>query len=276
MSISEVAYLGPEGTYAHQAAEKRYGRGMKLVPCPSVVDAFEYASAKPSRHAIVPIENSSGGTVYETVDMLLSGKYGLSIEEELDIHVKLALMGRRGEKIRFLYSHFAPLIHCDMWLRRHVPGVERREVPSTAVAATQAASLRNAAAIGSRRAARIHGLDILAYPIEQGVPNVTQLVALARRCRPLPRACKTTLAVNLANTPGSLCSFLEPFRDHGVNLSRIISRPIPGRPSEYAFFVDLEGVQGTGKTQLAMDAAAATGAQIRVLGAYPIRPYHVG
>ena len=136
-----------------------------------------------------------------------------------------------------------------MWLRRHVPGVERREVPSTAVAATQAASLRNAAAIGSRRAARIHGLDILAYPIEQGVPNVTQLVALARRCRPLP-SCSGT--------------------------GRCGTSPIPGRPSEYAFFVDLEGVQGTGKTQLAMDAAAATGAQIRVLGAYPIRPYHVG
>lgn len=272
----EVAYLGPEGTYSHQVAAKRYGRTAKLVPCPSIVDVFAYAARKPSRHAVVPIENSSGGTVYETVDVLLSGKYDLQIEEELDAHVKLALIGCKGEEIRVLYSHFAPLIHSDTWLRRHLPGAQRREVPSTAIAAREAARERHSAAIGSRQAAKLYGLDVLSYPVEQDIPNVTQFYALAKRCRRLAGERKTSLAVHLPNTPGSLCSFLEPFRVNRVNLSRIISRPIPGRPSEYAFYVDLDGTPKEPRVRLAMEHAEGTGAQLRMLGHYPVRGCHIG
>ena len=273
MSRIEVAYLGPEGTYSHLVAEKRYGRGAKLVPCPSVVDVFAYAAEKPSRHAIVPIENSSGGTIYETVDMLLSGRYNLSIEEGLDLHVRLALLGMKGERIRILYSHFAQFIHCDSWIRRHLPQVERREVPSTAIAAREAATVRHAAAIASRRAAKIYHLNLLNYPLEEDVPNVTQFLALTRHCRAMRDARKTTFAVHLPNRPGSLCSFLEPFRDQKVNLSRIISRPIPGRPSEYAFFVDVAGIPKQKAVKTAMVAAADTGAHLRVIGSYPVRTF---
>jgi prephenate dehydratase len=276
MRVSEVAYLGPEGTYSHLVSEKRYGRQVKLVPCPSIVDVFGYASEKASRHAVVPIENSSGGTVYETVDMLLSGRYDLRIEEQLDLNVKLALLGLKGEKIRILYSHFAPLIHCDSWIRRHLPDVERREVPSTALAAREAATVRYAAAIASRRAARIYRLKVLHYPLEEDVPNVTQFFALARTCRKLKACRKTTFAVHLPNRPGSLCSFLEPFRDQGVNLSRIVSRPIPGRPSEYAFFVDIDGIREQRTVKTAIEAASRTGAHLRVIGSYPVRCFRTG
>ena len=276
MRTTEVAYLGPEGTFSHQVARRRYGPRMKLVPRPSVVDVFAYAAARRTREAVVPIENSSGGTVYETVDMLLSGRYRLRIEEEFDIDVKLALLGRKGADIRVLYSHFAPLVHCDTWIRRSLPHVQRREVPSTALAAKEAASQKNAAAIGSREASKLYGLDVLKFPIEQDVPNVTQFYSLARECRELPKSCKTSVAVHLPNRPGSLCAFLGPFRDCQVNLSRIISRPIPGRPSEYAFFVDLEGTPRERRVRVAMEAAAETGADLRVLGSYPVRTFHVG
>lgn len=276
MKAAEVVYLGPEGTYAHQVAEKRFGRRARLVPQPSIIEAFSYAAASPRRRLVVPIENSSAGTVYETVDILLSGKYDLRIEEGIDIHVRLALLGHKGHKPRVLYSHFAPLVHCDSWIRAHLRGVERREVPSTGVAAREAAQQSDAVAIGSRRAARTHGLDVLSCPIAQDVPNVTQFFVLARNSRPLPRASRISLGVNLANRPGSLCSFLEPFRDNRVNLSRLVSRPIPGRPSEYAFFVDVEGSLQKRAVIAAMEQASRTGAIMHVMGSYPVRTYHIG
>ena len=276
MRVTEVAYLGPEGTYSHQVAEKRYGPRIKLVPRPSVVDVFAYVGRKACRHAVVPIENSSGGTVYETVDVLLSGKYDLRIDEQIDINVKLALLGRKGQKIRALYSHFAPLAHCDTWLRKHLPGVERHEVASTAIAAREAAAQQNAAAIGSKMASQIYRLDVLAFPLEQDIPNVTQFFTLSRGGRRLPGATRTSLAVNLANKPGSLCSFLVPFRDCSVNLCRIVSRPIPARPKEYAFFVDIEGTPADKRVKAAMNWATATGAHLRVLGSYPVRVLELG
>jgi prephenate dehydratase len=222
----------------------------------------------------VPIENSSGGAIYETVDILLANRPRIHVAEELSLDVKLALLGHKGEKVRVLYSHFAPLEHCEKWLRRRLPRVERRVVSSTALAAQFAAGDIHAAALASRRLARLSFLDVLHYPVEAEIPNLTIFLVVEGRARPRRDRTKTTLAVKLPNRPGSLCTFLETFRNEDVNLSRIISRPIRGCPREYAFLVDMEGGTHMPKVRRALAAAKKTCVQLRVVSSYPTRrPY---
>jgi prephenate dehydratase len=273
-SKKEVAYLGPVGTYSHLVAEKKYGKGCQMVPLPTVLDVCAYVSRKPGRHGIVPIENSSGGAIYETVDILLANKPRIRIDEELTLDVQLALMGHKGQPVRSLYSHFAPLEHCVSWIRKHLPRVKKQVVTSTAVAAQRAAADLNAAALGSRKLAGIYGLDVLEYPVKTGVPNVTVFLAISGRKTIGRVGDKTTLAVKLPNEPGSLCTLLEAFRDQDVNLSRIISRPIRGCPREYAFLVDIEGSPRLAAVRQALATARKTCVQLRIVGSYSShRPY---
>lgn len=108
MAVTEVAYLGPIGTYSHLVAEKRYGRNCKMIALPTILDVCSFASGKTSRHGIVPIENSSGGAIYETVDILLANKPKVHIKEELSLDVKLALLGRGGRENQGSLLSFRP------------------------------------------------------------------------------------------------------------------------------------------------------------------------
>ena len=274
MALTEVAYLGPMGTYSHLVAEKRYGRKCKLVPFPSILQVCAFVSKHPSSHGIIPIENSSGGTIYETVDILMANEPRVYIAEELSLDVKLALLGRKGEKIQVLYSHFAPLEHCASWLAHNLPHVQKRVSSSTAMAGRSASDETGSAALGNRRLAALCGLNVLKYPIATEVPNITMFLSIAGRKTVLPGKKKITLMAKLPNSPGSLCTFLETFRNENVNLSRILSRPIRGCPREYAFMVDLIGGIGEPHVDRALAKARKVSAQIRIIGCYPTRnPY---
>jgi prephenate dehydratase len=272
--ILEVAYLGPEGTYAHLVAQKRFGRGARLRPLPSIRDVCTFAAGRTNRRGIVPIENSSGGAIPETVDILMAGSPRVAIQEELTLNVKLALLGRKGQPIRTLYSHFVPLDHCGTWIRKHLPGVRKESTPSTAAAAKMAHEHPATAALGGRRLAAIYGLQVLVYPVQADLPNITAFLLIGAPPTGKPRRCKTTLAACLLNQPGSLCSFLDTFRSQNVNLSRIISRPVRGSPREYAFMVDIDGHTASPPVAAALKAARLTCAELRVVGSYPMRrPY---
>ena len=273
-AISEVAFLGPLGTYSHLVAEAYYGRNHRMVPLPTILDVCSFVAKSPARRGVVPIENSSGGEIYETVDILLANKPRIYIEAELALEVQLALLGHRGWKIKTLHSHFAPLEHCASWLKRHLPHAQRHVVASTAQAALQAMGDLNAAALGNRRLARIYRLDILKYPVQSDVKNLTIFLAISGRKIAGKTGDKTTLAVRLPNKPGSLCTFLEAFRNAGVNLSRIISRPIRGRPRQYAFLVDIEGAPAQSAVARALADAKTAADELRIVGCYPChRPY---
>ncbi|MDD4872101.1 MAG: prephenate dehydratase domain-containing protein [Kiritimatiellae bacterium] len=274
MALTEVAYLGPVGTYSHLVAEKRYGRKCKLVPFPSILQVCAFVSKKPARRGIIPIENSSGGTIYETVDILMANEPRIYIVEELSLEVKLALLGRKNEKIEILYSHFAPLEHCVAWLNKYLPHVQKRVVSSTAIAARHASDETGSAALGNRRLASLNGLNVIKYPIATEIPNITTFLSIAGQKLILPGKKKITIMVKLPNTPGSLCTFLEKFRNEAINLSRILSRPIRGCPREYAFMVDLQGNLGEPQVDRALKAARKVCVQLRIVGCYPSRrPY---
>jgi len=266
-----IAYLGPEGTYAHLVARTRYGLDIQHVPMPSIPHVFEYVASNTDVLGIVPIENSSGGTIYETVDLLVSHAPHVAIREELAVNVKLALLGHDMNSINIIYSHFAPLNHCGAWLKERFPGAELRETRSTAEAAIETSKNPSAAALGSRLLSELYPLRILEYPVMDDVVNVTHFFALGRPATtPIP-AKRTGLLVRLLNQPGSLCTFLEPFRERHVNLTRIVSRPIPRQPQTYVFFVEIEGsVLEEGKTKTVLAEASKAADTIHVLGSYPI------
>ncbi len=266
-----VAYLGPEGTFSHLVARKRFGASARLVPQPSVYDVFAYVRSGPRRLGIAPIENSSGGTIYETIDGLVAQAGKVTIQEELSLNVRLALLGRRGETIRALYSHFVPLQHVQPWVREHLPGVRQIHTASTARAAEAAAAEAGAAALGTREAAKRYDLNVLQFPVHSAVPNITEFVVVGRRGEPAPRSVKTSLLVMLENRPGSLFDFLQAFKKSDVNLTRLLSRPIIGQPKSYLFVVDLQGIPSAPAVKQALADARKAARSLTVLGVYPVR-----
>jgi chorismate mutase/prephenate dehydratase len=266
-----VAFLGPEGTFAHLAAQKRFGDGAKLVPSLTIADVFDSVNRNRSSLGIVPIENSSGGPIYETVDRLVAADNKLIVQESLSINVRLALLGKDKRNIRTIYSHFAPIHHCEKWLEDKYPGVELVEQASTATAIQRASSTPNTAAIGSRDAAARYGLKVLEFPIGQDIKNVTQFFVLGQHHSLSDESTKTTIVFTLPNHPGSLYDFLTPLKEEGVNLTRIISRPIMGQPDAYVFLADIAGTQGESNVKSALVKAGRFTTTIRNIGSYPVR-----
>lgn len=266
-----VAYLGPEGTFSHLVARKHFGPSARLVPQASVYDVFAYVHGGAQRTGLVPIENSSGGTIYETIDGLVEQAGKISVREELSLNVRLALLGHRGETIRNLYSHFVPLQHVQPWVRQHLPGVRQHRVASTSRAAELAAADSGSAALGTREAARRYKLQILQFPVHSEVPNITEFIVVGKKRAPAPRSTKTSLLVTLENRPGSLLDFLQAFKDSGVNLTRLLSRPIIGQPKSYLFVVDVQGTPEMPLVKQALAAARRAARSLTVLGVYPVR-----
>jgi len=242
MNKIAIAYLGPEGTYSHIVAKEHFKRDYQLFGQSSIIDIFYFLSETPNSKGVIPVENSSGGPIAESLDLLVNNIFDISIEESINLKVKLALLGKKDRIVKTLYSHAIPMYHCDTWIRKNLPGVTKSLAASTAKAAELASKDKNSAAIASASAAAIYQLDVLVYPIEQDVANTTQFFVISKN-KPTTEGTniKTSISAFMNNKPGSLYDFLEPFKLNKINLSRIISRPIYGKPSEYAFFVDIDG-----------------------------------
>ena len=273
---AQLAYLGPQGTFSELVARRRYGAALEYLPLPTVDEVFDFVAGDAARLGVVPIENSSGGMIHATVDRLARSDNRLRIVEELSLKIHLAFCAKPGTAVARIYSHFAPLHHCDAWMKATYPAAERVVVASTAEAARQAFADPGGAALCTREAGPLHGLDVLVYPVQQDIPTQTQFYCIGHRSLPDGgmEMHKTSLAVTLPNLPGSLLRFLEPFRDHQLNLTRILSRPFPGRPKEYIFLVDVLGAQADAgvRAALAQIQDKHLAADLRILGSFPVAP----
>ena len=270
MSNTELVFFGKPGSFSHIVAEQIAGDS-KLVSRDTVREVFDYVKKNKARRGIVPIENSSGGMIEQTVDNLVNDS-GLVIEEEYAINVKLALLGKEGRPIKKIYSHFAPFHHCQKWLKNHYPEAVQSIVDSTSAAAQNAAREDFAAAIGPISAAAKYQLDALHYPIGDSEENLTQFFLLGHGRTKPKNPQQTSLSVVLKNKVGSLCSFLTPFAAEKINLKRIMSQPIMGQPNNYIFFVGVEAPIDDEAMQKAMEAVRPFCKEIRVLGSYPVHP----
>ena len=264
-----IACLGPDGSFSHLLTVQRFpGTEVRLLA--NVGEVFDFLQSRPGALGIVPIENSSGGFIIDTVDRLVDERSSLRIIEELALDVRLALLGHPGAEIASIHSHPMPFFHCDDWLRQNHPRARRVNEPSTAAAAAKAAADPHAAAIGPRQNADRHDLTILHFPIAGEVPNVTQFFLMGRQeNKPSTTNNRTALVVELPDRPGSLCRFLTPLSDAGVNMKRLESRPIRGQPNKYKFYIEIEGSPVEPRVAAALEQARADGAGIRSLGSYP-------
>jgi len=264
-----VACLGPEGSFSHLVATERFPHG-DIVTLGGVEEVFFWLGDKPEALGVVPIENSSGGIIIATVDRLMDPSCTLHIQEELTLDVKLALLGRIGQPVEVIYSHYMPFYHCDEWLKANHPNAKRVPLPSTSQSAARAAAEPNAAAIGSRSNAERHGLELLQFPIEENIINLTQFFLIGHRENAASTANnRTALVVELPDKPGILCEFLTPFAEAAVSLKRIESRPIRGRPNTYRFYIEIEGSDATPVVAAALAKANNIAASTRTVGVYP-------
>lgn len=265
---AKVACLGPVGSFSHLITEKRFP-GVPIEPLASIGEVFDLLEKDHLAEGIVPIENSSGGFIIDTVDRLLDPKSSLWIQEELTLDVKLALLGHQGAEVDVIYSHPMPFFHAKEWLDQHYPSARRVTKPSTAASAELAAADPRAATIGPRQNAERYSLDLLHFPISGEVPNITQFFRLGHAAA-APQAAhnRTALVVELADKPGSLCLFLTPLSQAGINMKRLESRPIRGQPNQYRFYIEIEGSTSTERVAAALARATADGATLRSLGSY--------
>lgn len=268
--VVRVAFLGPEGTFSHQAAVRQFGALAELVVAAHIRDVFDLCERELAHYGVVPVENTTEGAVTECFDSLVESE--VTICGELLLEIKQNLLTNAGslDRIKRVGSHPQSLAQCRGWLQRELPGIEIVEMASTATAAQVAASDSTFAAIGSEVAAEAYDIEVLEPSIEDRKGNSTRFLVIGRD-RPARSGNDLTSAVFTVSKDqsGALFRLLEPFAAHGVNLTAVQSRPMKGKPWEYLFFVDLEGHVDDPAVARALKDAAAVAHSHKTLGSYP-------
>jgi chorismate mutase/prephenate dehydratase len=267
----KVAFLGPEGTFTQQAVLKHFGHSVRALPLTSIEEVFREVESGTADFGVVPIENSSEGTVNNTLDMFLTSPLGICSEVELRIHQNL--MGRMAAlaDVERICAHPQALAQCRGWLAENLSGAERVPVASNAEGARRARDEDGTAAIAGSVAAQLYGLNMLVPEIEDRPDNTTRFLVIGSKAASQSGADKTTLLVSAARTdaPGALFRLLEPFARHRISMTRIESRPSRRRKWDYVFFIDLEGHAASEPLATALAEIKGQASLCRVLGSYP-------
>ncbi|MBS1107546.1 MAG: chorismate mutase [Deltaproteobacteria bacterium] len=265
-----IAFLGPEGTYSHLAARRHFGEAADLLPTTTIGDVFAAVERGHADLGVVPVENTTEGVVTQTLDAFIGCELTICGEVLQRIsHHLLSRSGRR-EDVRRVASIGQVLAQCRVWLERNLPGVERVETASSAAAARLAAEDASIAAIGSALAATAYGLATIEAGIEDRRDNTTRFVLLGREAPARSGRDLTSAVFTVSKAQsGALHRLLDPFAQCGVNLTSIQSRPMPGKPFEYLFFLDMEGHRDDPAVARALAEAAAVAYSHRVIGSFP-------
>ena len=258
------------GPGVHRDVTRRVDQDAQLVPLRSFEEVFEAVNGGPAGYGVLPIENSIGGSIHRNYDLLLSHELPIVGEVELPVvHHLLALPGVALSQLRRVYSHPQGLAQCERFLRT-LSGVEIIATYDTAGSAKLVADerLTDAAAIASARAGEVFGLVPLASGIQDYDDNITRFIVIGRRPFDKTPADKTTIAFTVPNVPGALFKALSVFALRDVDLSKLESRPIPGRPWEYLFYADLGVARDELRCTRALSHLAEFAPMLRVLGSY--------
>jgi prephenate dehydratase len=268
-----VAFQGEPGAFSEAAAVQLLGESITTVPCSTFEAVFRSIAERAADAVLAPVENSLAGSVVRVFDLLLESRLAIVAETILPIEMQLiALPGTSLGDIRSVASHPMALAQCERFFAAH-PQWKRVPSEDTAGSVREVISGgdKSRAAIAGRRAAEHYHGVILAERIQDNPENFTRFVLLVREKEAAAwlssEARKTSLAMRLAHRPGALLASLEPFAKHGVNLLKIESRPIHGRPWEYQFFIDVEADDAANLDHALTEVRKAT-SELRVLGRY--------
>jgi chorismate mutase/prephenate dehydratase len=271
-----LGYFGLAGSFSHLAASRRFPDAA-LSECPTVEEAFARLLANEFSHILVPIENASSGIITNTADQLMrlaktDAGAALQIREALAMRVQLMLMARKDTKvIERIYSHSAPFDHSRAWLDKNYPKAERITVSSTSEAAILASTEKGAAAIAGEQAVAQHHLQIISKHVGSEVANQTTFIVVGAPVARSTKPTHTSLVFELPHKAGSLVAVLHVLSRRNLNLTKILSRPIPGRFEEYRFMIEFHGAAPTREVVDALARLKKLTTFFAIIGSYPVR-----
>ena len=266
----KIAYLGPEGTWTHQAAIKKFGHSVNYSAQPNFSDVFDQVARRAADYGVVPIENSTEGAVSHTLDLFVDSPLHICSQVLLRIeHSLMAAIAR--EDIKTLYSHPQVFGQCRNWLHKNFPDVDLVEVSSTTKAAEIARDMagEGAAALGGPLAAELYELNLLEERIQDRSTNTTRFLVIGEKTCPPTGKDRTSLLFAIHDRPGSLVSALQAFDHCQINLSKIESRPSKRKDWEYIFYVDLAGHCEDENVAQALEELNRHCSMVKLLGSYP-------
>ncbi|HYO09826.1 MAG TPA: prephenate dehydratase [Tepidisphaeraceae bacterium] len=263
-----IGFLGPDGTFSHHAAVRKFGHSVDYVPLAEIPGVFEEVVRGHIDYGLVPVENSIGGGIVDTLDAFQHSSAKICAEVLITVHHNL-LAKEPWERVTKICSKAQVFGQCRSWLsatakeRAHVP------VESTTAAAKMARDLPGVAAIGSRQAAELYGLHVLFENIEDNPDNVTRFFVIGREPARKTGDDKTAIMFTTAHKPGALAEVLDVFKENGINLTDIEKRPSRKVNWEYYFFIDAQGHADEPAMRKAIEEAKQHCLQLTVLGSYP-------
>lgn len=272
-----VAFQGEVGAYSEAAVIQYFGPEVETVPCETFEELFACVTNGGATYGMAPIENSLAGSIHQNYDLL--AQHNLFIVGEHILRVEHCLIGPHGitlDEVRVVMSHPQALAQCDRLIKRM--GWKRQVAYDTAgaVKLLQESGRRDCVAIASERAAQVYGMDILARNIEDNPQNFTRFLVLGREAIEPPEPCKTSIVFTLRNVPGALFKALSVFALRDIDLTKIESRPIPGVPWEYLFYLDFVGSASEERGRRALSHLAEIASYLRVFGSYPRAEWNNG
>ena len=268
----KIGFLGPEGTFTQTSVYKHFGHSVRALPYHTIDEVFQEVESGAADFGVVPIENSTEGSVNHTLDLFLTSPLKISGEIELKIEQHLMSRFKGIDKIERICAHEQSLAQCRGWIRENLPHIELIGMSSNAAGARRARDEDGTAAIGPEVAADVYDLDVMVNNIEDRPDNATRFLVVGRNLLAPSGDDKTTLLLSTSDTAGGagvLHQLLQPLADHGISMTRIESRPSRRRKWDYVFFIDIEGHAAEAPVSDALAQLEKDASLFRVLGAYP-------
>jgi len=267
----KVGYLGPEGTFTQSAVLKHFGLSVRPLPLTTIEEVFREVESGGADFGVVPIENSTEGTVNHTLDMFINSPLSICGEVELRIRQHLMCSMDSLEKVERVCAHPQSLAQCRAWLREYLPNAEQIPVSSNAEGARRARDEAGTAAIAGDAAADVYDLATLVSDIEDRPDNTTRFLVIGRTQFSPSGDDRTSLLLSTADTEdaGALQKLLQPLADDNINMTRIESRPSQQRKWHYVFFIDIDGHIDEEHVARALGHLEKNAQLYRVLGSYP-------
>jgi prephenate dehydratase len=267
----KIAFQGEHGAYSEQAIREHFGNDPETVPCEAFDGIFAAVLDGACDCGFIPVENSVAGSIHRNYDLLLQNPLVVIGEHSTRVaHCLIGLPGASLAEIQKVISHPQALAQCERYLRS-LKGVRSEQVYDTAGSVKIVSELgdRSVAAIASRLAAGLYGMEILAENIEDSPLNFTRFQIIARQAVPPGPDAKTSIVFSVKNEPASLFRAMSVFALRDIDLTKIESRPLVGKPWEYFFYIDFAGSQEEAKVQNALNNLQEYASFLRILGSYP-------
>ena len=265
-----VAYLGPQGTYTQAAVVKHFGQAVNSMDVKTIGDVFSVVEQGRAHFGVIPIENSTEGVITHTLDCFATSSLRVCGEVQLAINHQLLSDADGLTGVKKVYAHAQALAQCRGWLERYLPDAELLATNSNAEAAIIASKQSGVAAIASDMAAKLYGIKVLASGIEDEKNNTTRFLIVGTQSFAASGEDKTTVMVSTTNKAGSLFELLKPLYDHGVDMSRIESRPSRHTNWDYVFYIDLIGHVDNSQVSEALTELESKSAFYKLIGSYPV------